>query len=203
MISHSTSLSNFILTCELYSSSADSPEATTISVPEFHRLANFPEFLNKGRTIEKCPVAPAGRKYCVMCGELRLCSSTGRGKASREDVSHIIPRQNKGVCTACDIAVWSVTDVPGLEIKWCKGCKNFRQWKSFGQKGNATKCVRCRERQKEKYASQKYGRAPDYSAPVPKSTGDAFSSSSKKGKSSNEDDYLIAAASLRRLRESP
>jgi hypothetical protein len=43
----------------------------------------------------------------------------------------------------------------GLEIKWCKGCKNFRPWASFGDKGLATKCVRCRERQREKYALQK------------------------------------------------
>ena len=43
----------------------------------------------------------------------------------------------------------------GLEIKWCKGCKNFRPWAAFGDKGLATKCVRCRERQREKYALTK------------------------------------------------
>jgi len=43
----------------------------------------------------------------------------------------------------------------GLEIKWCKGCKNFRPWAGFGEKGLATKCVRCRHRQREKYASQR------------------------------------------------
>ena len=43
----------------------------------------------------------------------------------------------------------------GLEIKWCKGCKNFCPWAAFGDKGLATKCVRCRERQREKYALQK------------------------------------------------
>ena len=37
----------------------------------------------------------------------------------------------------------------------CKGCKNFRPWAAFGDKGLATKCVRCRERQREKYALQK------------------------------------------------
>ncbi|KAL7539642.1 hypothetical protein ACHAXR_009465, partial [Thalassiosira sp. AJA248-18] len=65
-----------------------------------------------------------------------------------------IPTQNKGLCTICDVNVWIVTST-GLEIKWCKGCKNFRPWAAFGDKGLATKCVRCRERQREKYALQK------------------------------------------------
>ena len=111
-----------------------------------------------------------------MCGELRLCSagiasnssSTGRRprttlvpspddpqSAGAERTAHIIPRQNKGVCTVCDVAVWLVRDHDNLEIKWCKGCKNFRPWAAFGDKGLATKCVRCRKRQKEKYATQK------------------------------------------------
>lgn len=68
--------------------------------------------------------------------------------------THIIPRQNKGLCTACDVTVWVVTE-SGLEIKWCKGCKNFRPWAAFGEKGLATKCMRCRHRQREKYALQK------------------------------------------------
>jgi hypothetical protein len=73
-----------------------------------------------------------------------------------ESTTHIIPRQNKGVCTACDVAVWVVLNHPNeLEIKWCKGCKNFRPWPAFGDKVLATKCVRCRDRQKEKYAAQK------------------------------------------------
>jgi hypothetical protein len=66
----------------------------------------------------------------------------------------IIPTQNKGLCTLCDVNVWVVVTT-GLEIKWCKGCKNFRPWAAFGDKGLATKCLRCRERQREKYALQK------------------------------------------------
>jgi hypothetical protein len=188
-----------------------------------------------------------------MCGRLRTCSTSGRVAAptpalqgegehsgfdevhSNPNVSdnadgdegnatvHIIPRQNKGVCTACDVTVWllltsesdqgsklvpsssakrhkpkaakgtgkfsclaeagetskmplaqhrtslscnasatstSFTLRQGLEIKWCKGCKNFRPWVSFGEKGQATKCVRCRMRQKEKYQSQKQDGSP-------------------------------------------
>lgn len=97
-----------------------------------------------------------GCKGCVMCGKLRICSATNaRSKADKTDdeTKHIIPRQNKGVCTACDVAVWVFQG--WLDIKWCKGCKNFRPWPAFGEKVMATKCVRCRERQKEKYAATK------------------------------------------------
>lgn len=107
-----------------------------------------------------------------MCGKQRICSASTanlggsvlrRGKKSEdggsneedeEDSNHIIPRQNKGLCTACDVTVWVVVDT-AMEIKWCKGCKNFRPWAAFGDKGLATKCVRCRDRQREKYALQK------------------------------------------------
>jgi hypothetical protein len=125
-----------------------------------------------------------GKRNCVMCGKVRICSATSlvRGRSSLhpkdnntgedasttnepdfeadgyggcgDGTSHIIPRQNKGLCTACDVTVWVVVE-DKLEIKWCKGCKNFRPWAAFGDKGSATKCVRCRDRQREKYALQK------------------------------------------------
>ena len=87
-------------------------------------------------------------------------SSSGAGLTASSSVTSgannyaTIPTQNKGLCTICDVNVWVVMS-SGLEIKWCKGCKNFRPWASFGDKGLATKCVRCRERQREKYALQK------------------------------------------------
>jgi len=65
-----------------------------------------------------------------------------------------IPTQNKGLCTICDVNVWVVV-ATGLEIKWCKGCKNFKAWAAFGEKGLATKCVKCRARQREKYLYNK------------------------------------------------
>jgi hypothetical protein len=138
-------------------------------------LVNYPDYITKGRsTVDKAGnAAPEGQKHCVMCGKLRLCSSSanvaGRAKSAAAAVNtspsdaddfnamHIIPRQNKGVCTACDITVWVIIAMgqEKLEIKWCKGCKNFRPWAAFGEKGLATKCVRCRDRQKEKYLWQK------------------------------------------------
>eukprot|EP00536_Pseudo-nitzschia_multiseries_P016427 jgi/Psemu1/292530/fgenesh1_pg.1110_\ len=135
-----------------------------VVLPDFHRLVNYPAYLSKSRGLASGDAslskAVAGKKHCVMCGKLRVCSASnltekGRATMSCDDGSaHIIPRQNKGLCTACDVTVW-VMVADGLEIKWCKGCKNFRQWAAFGEKGSATKCVRCRERQREKYAMQK------------------------------------------------
>ncbi len=143
-------------------------------IPDFPHLVNFPAHLHRYRTLSD---VEKDRRRCVMCGETRLCSSYG-SNASREAFSrskqkmaqynrnpssseepgggtvHIIPKQNKGLCTACDVAVWKIKD-SRIEIKWCKGCKNFRPWAAFGDKGLATKCFRCRERQREKYANQK------------------------------------------------
>ena len=81
-------------------------------------------------------------------------ASPSSTKSSSTPAPFIIPRQNKGLCTSCDVKVWLVRDL-NLTIKWCKGCKNFRQWAAFGDKSRATKCSKCRERQKEKYAAQK------------------------------------------------
>ena len=132
-------------------------------VPDFHRLVNFPDYLPKNR-----PPPGDGMRCCVMCGKQRICtasisktnSTPLKSKLNTPDkqtTTHIIPRQNKGLCTQCDVAVW-VVQSSGLEIKWCKGCKNFRPWAAFGDKGLATKCVRCRDRQREKYALQKDSR---------------------------------------------
>jgi len=78
----------------------------------------------------------------------------GGGGGTNNPTNPIIPRQNKGLCTICDVTIWIVLE-SNLEIKWCKGCKNFRPWAAFGDKGLATKCVKCRDRQREKYALQK------------------------------------------------
>jgi Zn-finger nucleic acid-binding protein len=137
------------------------------SVPDFNSLVNFPHHMN-----QKTSPAPDGTRNCVMCGH--ACPATGGGKQKGKNNCHpladqnlnrsrpsgpdnsfaTIPSQNKGLCTLCDVNVWIVLQ-SGLEIKWCKGCKNFRPWASFGEKGLATKCMRCRERQREKYALEK------------------------------------------------
>ncbi|CAJ1946344.1 unnamed protein product [Cylindrotheca closterium] len=153
------------------------PSDTTkdIKLPEFHRIVNYPDYLSKTRGANaESPCSTAdGKKHCVMCGEQRYCSASSLSKGrinsgknnnnnkdetssttSATETDHIIPRQNKGLCTACDVTVWVMTD-SGLEIKWCKGCKNYRPWAAFGEKGSATKCTKCRERQKEKYALSK------------------------------------------------
>jgi hypothetical protein len=143
-------------------------------VPEFTSLVNFPAHMSQKQTGN----LPEGMRCCVMCGSGCPCTSgnkTKKGPGDKGGSDHglaprssngqdlmgdkgggyaIIPTQNKGLCTLCDVNVWVVVTT-GLEIKWCKGCKNFRPWAAFGDKGLATKCLRCRERQREKYALQK------------------------------------------------
>lgn len=98
-----------------------------------------------------------GKKSDCLSGAGNGSNSSGNSNSNPNVTSNpyaVIPTQNKGLCTLCDVNVWVVAQ-SGLEIKWCKGCKNFRPWAAFGDKGLATKCVRCRERQREKYAAQK------------------------------------------------
>ena len=144
----------------------DMEKIRTAQVPEFTSLVNFPIHMSQKQAMN----LPEGMRCCVMCGQACPCSATnknkkpkggikpeggaGSGGACSNNPYAIIPTQNKGLCTMCDVNVWVVTQT-GLEIKWCKGCKNFRPWAAFGDKGLATKCVRCRERQREKYAAQK------------------------------------------------
>lgn len=152
----------------------DFEKAKGAQVPEFTSLVNFPAHISQKQAVN----LPEGMRCCVMCGQACPCSVGGKlkkgGKKSdkggeglaprgsngqdmmgdKNGGYAIIPTQNKGLCTLCDVNVWIVVQ-SGLEIKWCKGCKNFRPWASFGDKGLATKCLRCRERQREKYALQK------------------------------------------------
>jgi len=128
-------------------------------IPEFTSLVNYPSHMSQkqGNNL------PEGLRCCVMCGQACRCSGSKTKKGmKKEDLNMknangsyaMIPTQNKGLCTSCDVNVWIVLS-SNLEIKWCKGCKNFRPWAAFGEKGLATKCVRCRDRQREKYAAQK------------------------------------------------
>lgn len=214
--------------------------AQEVVLPDFHRLVNYPDYLTKGSqpslssndfmrgsggsvSCGSTAVNTDGRKNCVMCGKLRVCSATslvqshkGRAKtdtssrsnsSSSSDAStdekedgtaHIIPRQNKGLCTACDVSVWVVT-ATGMEIKWCKGCKNFRPWAAFGDKGVATKCVRCRERQREKYALQNKMRSSQRAKQGSGSDDAPPSSLSLPALIKQEDHDLAAARGLQNL----
>jgi len=90
-------------------------------IPDFSFLTNYPP----GRANE----LPEGTKCCVMCGEIRGCnpgkSTKTKSMKSSEGYSQdtvVIPNQNKGLCTLCDVEVW-VIKKNETEIKWCKGCK--------------------------------------------------------------------------------
>jgi hypothetical protein len=152
-------------------------------VPEFTCLVNFPAHMSQKQSAnlpegmrccvmcgQACPCSTISKSgggtnnNNVAAGNNKKpssSSSTSSSLSGKKEVSSmekqngngmaIIPTQNKGLCT---VNVWVVCQ-SGLEIKWCKGCKNFRPWAAFGDKGLATKCLRCRERQREKYALQK------------------------------------------------
>ena len=153
------------------------------TVPEFTSLVNFPAHMSQKQSVnlpegmrccvmcgQACPCSTGTKKKTtssLSTGSMKSSKSDGslapRSSNGQDDPNSmmgekngyaIIPTQNKGLCTMCDVNVWVVVTT-GLEIKWCKGCKNFRPWAAFGDKGLATKCLRCRERQREKYALQK------------------------------------------------
>ena len=98
-----------------------------------------------------------GLRKCVMCGQMRIAAAalkTSSAKLRQGQTQPIIPKQNKGICTECDVAIWVIVS-ERKEIKFCKGCKNFRTWASFGDRRRATKCERCRSRQRSKYYQKK------------------------------------------------
>lgn len=164
---------------------SDIEKAKTAQVPEFTSLVNFPAHMSQKQAVnlpdgmrccvmcgQACPCSSGnknkkggskGGASKANDGSLAPRNSNGQdmmgaggsnGGGEKGGGYAIIPTQNKGLCTLCDVNVWVVVST-GLEIKWCKGCKNFRPWAAFGDKGLATKCLRCRERQREKYALQK------------------------------------------------
>ena len=121
-----------------------------VLLPEYRLLVNFPN--NIRREGRRHGAIQNDTRGCVMCG--KVCAfGPARNFQAR---AQIIPRQNKGMCKHCDIKVWNVVEL-NVCIKWCKGCKNFRLWASFGGRGNATKCEPCRNKAKESYLATKTG----------------------------------------------
>jgi len=151
-------------------------------VPQFQHIVNYPTFVvqpgRKRKRKKGDKDLPAGtaaddtKRGCVMCGRYCLKSTTKKGNrgggqgyniaeenraintAGPRGQRVIIPNQNKGICTSCDVTVW-IHAATGLQIKWCKGCKNYKTWAGFGHKGHLTKCMRCRDEQNKRYARQK------------------------------------------------
>mmetsp|Transcript_5631 Transcript_5631/g.11647 ORF Transcript_5631/g.11647 Transcript_5631/m.11647 type:complete len:457 (-) Transcript_5631:177-1547(-) len=131
--------------------SGDMEKFANMELPEFRVLCNYTDASFANITL------PKDMRFCVMCGHARP-QSTGQKaknkKKSNAGDAPVIPSQNKGLCTVCDVNVWVVVET-GTEIKWCKGCKNFKHWAAFGWKGSGTKCASCRERLREMYARSK------------------------------------------------
>ena len=112
-------------------------------MPDHLDLTNYN---TSGFIAARVPRAGCSEMTCVMCGHIRPCNK--KGVTAR--CVFWIPNQNKGICTECDVSIWQIQANNGL-IRWCKGCKNFRPWKCFGEKFFVTKCNPCREGQKERY----------------------------------------------------
>lgn len=110
-------------------------------LPTFCQIANYPHQKHHSKLNK--------RQTCTMCGKERPV-----GKKQTKDASAVIPKQNKGICTSCDVKVWALVN-SGLQVKWCKGCKNFCAWVAFGDKGSGCKCTACRKRMAVQYATQK------------------------------------------------
>ena len=96
---------------------------------EFDREARIPDFSFLINYSPRTDKLSEGTKCCVMCGEIRGCnqgkSTKTKSMKSSEGYSQdtvVIPNQNKGLCTLCDVKVW-VIKKDNTEIKWCKGCK--------------------------------------------------------------------------------
>ena len=169
------------------SASPSDPQTSEFTMPSFQSLVNFPSSIHRR-------MKSASELRCVMCGEIRSSTHTKKEVDAHgtpaANQHHIIPKQNKGLCTACDVAVWLIKEEQ-VEIKWCKGCKNFKPWADFGEKPCATKCGKCREKQREKYA-QKVGRECPTSNTKKEKGSDDEDTMPMKG-SDNGLSYLIAA----------
>ena len=133
----------------------------TESLPAFAEIVNYPEYLpdkgspSKKSDEKKSSTKQRSEKPCVMCGKICIFAGTTPSRLHTQKKQSIIPKQNKGLCNSCDGKTWLFSSDMDAAIKWCKGCKNFRLLQSFGEKYRATKCVRCRERQRENYAELK------------------------------------------------
>jgi len=146
----------------------DMEEMMDADPPEFRSIVNYPAYVvqpgrkrkrtKKGDKHSAAANTPSDKRCCVMCGVACPKSTSGFSDENRRACgnSHhaIIPSQNKGLCTSCDVTVW-VHVKTNMQIKWCKGCKNFKPWAGFGHKGHLTKCMRCRDEQNARYARQK------------------------------------------------
>jgi len=114
-----------------------------LKVPHFDVLVNYPQNI---------VVAGSAHpdKYCVMCNKESSSTSLAR---------------HKGVCSGCIGTVWEFVThsnstnsslsslsspkdhdngATSMQLKYCKGCREFRHWAAFGDRGHAGRCKPCR-----------------------------------------------------------
>lgn len=117
------------------------------SVPDFSELINFPQKSVVGAKL----TTRNGKKRCIMCGHWR---SVLRIVGDMSVVPPIIPYDNRGVCTDCQVRVWNVQET-NLAIKFCQQCKNFGEWTTFCNDTTCNDCQACTsERRPRKVARQ-------------------------------------------------
>eukprot|EP00986_Skeletonema_menzelii_P007472 scaffold2938_cov122-Skeletonema_menzelii.AAC.4 len=199
--------------------------AEIVNFPE-----HLPEKVSPSRKSdgEKIPPKQPAEKPCVMCGVTCIFAGTAPSRLHAQMKQAIIPKQNKGLCNiflqiicyimtllipplslshtglcnSCDGKTWIFTEL-NAPIKWCKGCKNFRSLRNFGDKHRATKCVRCRQRQRENYAELKRKREAQIqgaSLLMQQKTGwGSASEESERGESERGSPELDAAIALATL----
>ena len=104
------------------------------TVPDFTSLINFPSSGGSSAASKAACNSNGGSisKICVMCGKLCPVSQGKKNKASSAYIKNgnntqapIIPSQNKGLCTACDVSVWCVGRV--VTVSRCE-CVVFWAW---------------------------------------------------------------------------
>jgi len=104
-----------------------------------------------------------------------------------------IPAQNKDVCQDCDTAMWLHNET-GIHVKFCKGCKNFRNVILFADqvpldmnKDLPSKCNKCRERSRRSYLVRKTG------DDLPGGTGGGGGGGEKKSNLEDSSERIAAA----------
>ena len=143
------SFTELFTSCFIHLIHSSVEEADKITLPLFAQLVNFPQYCGERAILNK--------KYCVMCGQSRVVFK--KRKESDGKMPFILSG-NKGVCSNCEMAAWTLTE-GNIPIKFCQQCCHFRPLTLFTAKGAhkdhsvVGSCVHCRDRKKERAKKRK------------------------------------------------
>lgn len=117
---------------------------------DFSSFVNFPQF--------RGVMAVAGKRSCVMCGNLRPCLKKRSDKDG--DIPYILS-ENRGVCSLCEAVPWTLVD-GNIDIKFCQQCTHFKPLALLTARRSSdfvSTCIPCRDRKKERAKNRKEARA--------------------------------------------